>query len=79
MVTLAMADDIPVSKLKAEALAIVERVASTGQHVTITKRGKPVARLVPVEQPPSLLGSVRVLMTDDEFVGPTDDDWEAER
>lgn len=74
-----MADDIPVSKLKAEALAIVERVASTGQHVTITKRGKPVARLVPVEQPPSLLGSVRVLMTDDEFMGPADDDWEAER
>jgi prevent-host-death family protein len=58
---------IPVSRVKAEALAIVERVASTGEEVTITKRGKPVARLVAAIEPASLLGSVRVLVSEEEF------------
>ena len=69
---------VPVSKLKAEALSIVERVSSTGEEITITKRGKPVARLVPFEQPRDLLGSVRLLVTEQEFLAPIPQQWEAE-
>ncbi len=41
---------IPAGKFKAQCLAIMDEVQSKRQAVVITKRGKPVAKLVPVEQ-----------------------------
>lgn len=35
------------SEFKAKCLAVLDEVARTGEPVTILKRGKPVARLVP--------------------------------
>lgn len=70
-------DDIPVSRFKAEALAIVERV-SHGDQVTVTKRGVPVARLIPVSQPACLIGSVRFLVSDEELLAPAGAAWSAE-
>jgi prevent-host-death family protein len=35
------------TEFKARCLAILDEVAETGEPVTITKRGKPVARLMP--------------------------------
>ena len=71
-------DEISVSKFKAEALAIVER-ASRGEQFIITKRGKPVVRISPVNEPASLLGSVEFKVADDELLSPTGDAWDAER
>jgi len=59
--------EINASEFKAKCLAIIDEVAQTGQTVTILKRGKPVARLVPsVPQrgdypQETLLGSVTIL------------------
>ncbi len=39
--------EIKASEFKAKCLAILDEVVQTGQAVTITKRGKPVAQLVP--------------------------------
>jgi antitoxin (DNA-binding transcriptional repressor) of toxin-antitoxin stability system len=47
--------------------------------VVVTKRGKPVARVVPAEAPPSLRGSVQVLVSDDEFIAPLDEVWDVEQ
>ncbi|MGC2270435.1 MAG: type II toxin-antitoxin system Phd/YefM family antitoxin [Candidatus Sulfotelmatobacter sp.] len=41
---------IPAGAFKARCLAIMDEVQSKRQAVLITKRGKPVAKLVPVEQ-----------------------------
>ena len=41
---------IPAGKFKARCLAIMDEVQAKRQAVVITKRGKPVAKLVPVEQ-----------------------------
>lgn len=41
---------IPAGKFKAQCLAIMDEVQAKHEAVVITKRGKPVARLVPVEQ-----------------------------
>lgn len=41
---------IPAGQFKARCLAIMDEVQAKRQAVVITKRGKPVARLVPVEQ-----------------------------
>lgn len=40
---------IPAAKFKAECLALLDEVATTRNEVIVTKRGKPVARLVPLE------------------------------
>ena len=68
---------IPVSKLKAEALALVER-ASRGEEFVITKRGKPVVRMIPIDEPPGLLGSVRFVGSPDDLMEPTGETWSAE-
>jgi prevent-host-death family protein len=41
---------IPAGKFKAQCLAIMDEVRAKRQAVVITKRGKPVAKLVPVEE-----------------------------
>lgn len=39
---------MPAGKFKAQCLGVMEQVRKTRQLVVITKRGKPVAKLVPV-------------------------------
>lgn len=41
--------DISATEFKAKCLKLMDEVAKTHQSVTVTKRGKPIARLVPVE------------------------------
>ncbi len=42
---------VSISQFKATCLALLERVRSTGQPVLVTKRGKPVAQVVPPPLP----------------------------
>jgi prevent-host-death family protein len=42
-----MSDTIPAAEFKAKCLALIDRVRERGEAITITKRGKVVARLVP--------------------------------
>lgn len=67
------------SKFKAECLGLLDEVAQTGQEIVVTKRGKPVARVVPVEEPPSLLGSITYNVSDEELIAPLDEPWDALR
>jgi prevent-host-death family protein len=41
---------IPAGEFKAHCLAIMDEVQAKRQAVVITKRGKPVAKLVPIEK-----------------------------
>ena len=59
---------VAASEFKAKCLALLAEVSETCQELVVTKRGKPVARVVPIEAPPSLLGSVEFLISDDELV-----------
>ena len=67
---------IPAGKFKAQCLALLDEVAATGVSLVITKRGKPVARLGPLEELPSLRGSVTY---HGDIVAPLDVTWEAAR
>ncbi len=72
-----MSRTIPAGRFRARCLALLDEVKATGEEIIITKRGKPVARLVPVEQPwKSLIGSI--LWQDDDIISPIDEEWEAE-
>ena len=73
-----MAKRVGAAKFKAECLALLDHVAATGEEIVVTKRGKPVARVVPVEEPPPLLGSGRILVDEEELLAPLND-WEIDR
>ena len=40
-------ETIPISKFKATCLAVLEQVRKTGRPILITKRGMPVAQVLP--------------------------------
>jgi prevent-host-death family protein len=42
---------VPATKFKAQCLALMDRVAERRETYVITKRGKPVAKLVPADPP----------------------------
>lgn len=44
-------ETITISKFKATCLALLERVRRTGQPVLITRRGEPVAQVIPPPLP----------------------------
>lgn len=60
--------EIPASEFKAKCLALLDEVAETKETLVVTKRGKPVAQIVPAEEPRSLLGTVTYNITDEELV-----------
>lgn len=70
---------MPISKAKAHLLAVADQVASTGESVVVTRRGKPLVRLVPIEAPPSLEGSVTFLVDEEELIYAPLDEWDVER
>lgn len=67
---------IPAAEFKAKCLALLDEVAEKRETLVVTKRGKPVARVVPAEEPPSLIGSGRQLVSDDELIKPLYEDWQ---
>jgi prevent-host-death family protein len=72
------------TEFKAKCLSVLDEVAETGERVTILKRGKPVAQLVPPvprsEGYPQeqIIGTVRIKGDIVEPPLPADA-WEAER
>jgi prevent-host-death family protein len=69
--------EISASQFKARCLALLDDVAQSGSELTVTKRGRPVARVVPVEEGASLEGSVTYHVGDEELIAPLDVEWEA--
>ena len=45
------AREVPAAEFKATCLELMNRVKATGAEYVITKHGKPVAKLVPVDAP----------------------------
>ena len=47
---------ISIGEFKARCLHVMETVRATRQPVLITKRGRPIAKLVPADEPSEFLG-----------------------
>lgn len=69
---------ITASQFKAHCLSLLDDVALTGEEIVVTKRGRPVARLVAIDEPKPLAGSISFHVSDDELLAPLDDAWDAE-
>ena len=71
---------ISVSEFKARCLTLVEEVATKHHMLIITKYGKPIAKVSPIENTkPALLGSWKgVVEVEGDIVNfDTSDEWEA--
>jgi prevent-host-death family protein len=76
---------MPAGEFKAKCLAVMAEVNSTGKPVLVTKRGKPLARIMPLEEqeakesPESIFGCLRHMgvitgdIVSSEF---TDEEWD---
>ena len=68
-------------QFKAKCLRVMSEVQQTREEILITKHGKPVVKLVPVEpdEPSSLLGYLQgtVQVTGD-IVSPLEEVWEVD-
>jgi prevent-host-death family protein len=70
---------IPAGEFKQRCLALLDQVAETGVSIVVTKRGRPVAKVVPIEVSPApLAGSVRVLTENEEDLFSTGETWDAD-
>ena len=75
-------DVISATELKARCSEVIEGVATQRRAVTVTKRGKPVARIVPLESAvtTTLVGYARGRLTvTGDLLAPIDVEWEATR
>lgn len=74
------AGSVPAAKAKTHLLPLLYTVHRDRQAITITKRGKPWAQLVPIQTEPRvpqwgcMKGSVKIT---GDIVGPEPDLWEA--
>ena len=69
---------VSAANFKAHCLRLLDQVATRKEVLIVTKRGRPVAKVVPVDDvaPRSLRGSVRY---NGDIVGPLPDFWDASR
>lgn len=70
--------EISATQFKAQCLAMLDDVADSGSELVITKRGRPVARVVSADDGASMEGSVEFLVGDDELIEPIDEAWDAQ-
>jgi prevent-host-death family protein len=71
---------VPVAEFKQRCLALLDEVADSGVPLVVTKRGRPVVRVIPVAAPePPLRGSIRVLAENEEALFSTEEEWDAEQ
>lgn len=68
---------VPAGEFKARCLALLDEVAETGESIVVTKRGRPVAQVLPFvgEESPSLRGSVQF---HEDIVEPMGEAWEVD-
>jgi prevent-host-death family protein len=75
--------EVAAAEFKARCLKLMDEVQTTRRPVVITKRGKPVAKLVPVEENEPrrpIFGCMKGTVTiHGDIIGPIDLDWHAER
>jgi prevent-host-death family protein len=73
-------ESIAAGEFKAECLSLLDSVARTRRSLVITKRGKPVAQLVPMPEAPLLFGALSgSVVHQDDLVSGMGEAWDAER
>jgi prevent-host-death family protein len=76
--TMGMKQQIAAGEFKAKCLALLDEVEKTRKEIVITKRGRAVARVVPIDQETQIFGRMkgtgRIL---GDIISPPDEKWDA--
>ena len=73
--------NINAAEFKAKCLKLIDEVAATHEPLIISKRGKPLVKLVPIENevPASMFGYMKGTVTlHGDIVAPLDEAWSVE-
>ncbi len=65
-------------EFKARCLAVLDDVAVSGREVVVTKRGRPVARVVPIG-PVAVVPIPGLIVRQGDLISPVEVAWDAER
>ena len=65
-------------EFKARCLAVLDDVALSGREVVITKRGRPVAKVVPIGQALAV-PIAGLIVHQGDLISPVEVEWDAER
>ena len=75
-----MTDVIGAGEFKSKCLKLLDQVAEERRPLTITKRGRAVAKVVPIEPSAELFGALSGTGTIvGDIVNPLENEWEAAR
>ena len=68
---------IPAGEFKARCLKLMDEVAETGEELVVTKRGRPVVNLVPVQgKGKAFFGAMKGTATvHGDIIGPFFEEW----
>lgn len=76
-------DEMAISEFKAKCLAVLKRVGETGRPLLVTRRGEPIARIMPPMSEPNADGAFGCMAGTaeelEDIVAPVDIDWHAQR
>ncbi|MEQ1886634.1 MAG: type II toxin-antitoxin system prevent-host-death family antitoxin [Bryobacteraceae bacterium] len=77
-----MKQQVAAGEFKAKCLHLLDEVQRTRREIVVTKRGRAVARLVPLqeEKAPKLFGRMAGTVEElGDIVGPTGEIWDADK
>ena len=72
---------IPAGEFKSKCLKLMDQVKETHEEIIVTKYGKPVVKVVPIDTEPTrpLLGYLQgAVVIHEDIVEPTGEVWDAE-
>jgi prevent-host-death family protein len=70
---------VPAGEFKAKCLQILDQVSRSREPVIVTKRGKPVARIVSIPQKKTAFGSMAgTVLVETDIVSPIGETWDAD-
>lgn len=75
-----METTIGAGDFKAKCLQLLDAVAEQREALVITKRGKPVAKLVPMPPEKKIFGALAgSVVGESDIVSPLDTEWDADK
>lgn len=67
-----------ITEFKAHALKVISELVQSREPAVITKRGKPVAQLIPYTEPVQSAGKLaETIVYEGDIISPVDDTWNA--
>lgn len=74
-----MAEEMTAAEFKNKCLRIMDRISKTGRELLVTKRGKPVVRILPARTADAAEDMEGLILHQDGDLFSTGEKWEAEQ